>query len=40
MRIRGAERPYFVMWVDNAELLEGFGNAESSEPIRKPWWRF
>lgn len=27
MKKRGAERPYFVMWVDNAELLERFGNA-------------
>lgn len=40
MKKRGAERPYFVMWVDNAELLEGFGNVESSEFIRRPWWRF
>jgi hypothetical protein len=30
LRKHGAERPYFVMWVDNAELLE---------PFRKPWWR-
>jgi hypothetical protein len=32
MRKRGDERPYFVMWVDNAELLENFANAESHEP--------
>jgi hypothetical protein len=30
MKKRGAQTPYFVMWVDNAELLSPFGSKETN----------
>jgi hypothetical protein len=27
MRQRGGRRPFFVAWIDNAELLRGFSSA-------------
>jgi protein tyrosine phosphatase (PTP) superfamily phosphohydrolase (DUF442 family) len=38
MKKRGAKRPYFAMWVDNAELLRPWGKAQAETAKRPGDW--
>jgi len=38
MKKRGAEKPYFAMWVDNAELLRPWGDAQTKMAKQPADW--